>query len=385
MKVILRSGCWVAVPVVALALSACSKSGDPPPARGAAPPAVPVRVATAVQQDVPVQIRAIARVEPYSTVTMRARVAGQIMSQHFTDGQDVQAGDELFSIDPRPFQAALGQAEGDLARDIALAKDAADEAAWQNSLLQQHVAAQREYDHAQAAADSLQATVRADQAAVSQARLNLEYCSVRSPLDGRTGAALTQAGNVVKADDTALVVVNQINPIYVTFSVPEQNLARIKEFQAERRLAVEATIPHDEGPPEQGELTFIDNQVDRTTGMILLKGTFLNEKRRLWPGQFVNVILTLTTEEGVTVVPSQAVQTGQSGQYVYAVKPDQTVAMRPVVVGLAIEDRTVIQRGVNAGDTVVTDGQLRLVPGAKVTIKESPTSAPASQTAGGRS
>jgi multidrug efflux system membrane fusion protein len=384
MIAISRRSWWLILPAVALGSSSCSKT-DPPPARSATPLAVPVRVATATQQDVPVQLRSIARVEPYSTVTMRARVAGQIMSQHFTDGEDVQAGDELFSIDPRPFQAALGQAEGNLARDIALSKDAADEAAWQNSLLQQHVAAQREYDHAQATADSLQATVRADQAAVDQARLNLEYCSVRSPLDGRAGAALTQEGNVVQADTTPLVVLNQINPIYVTFSVPEQDLARIKRYQAIAPLAVEAIIPQDEQVPEQGELTFIDNQVDRTTGMILLKGTFLNEKRRLWPGQFVNVVLTLATEKGVTVVPSQAVQTGQSGQYVYVVKPDQTVEMRPVTAGLAVADRTVIERGVDAGDTVVTDGQLRLVPGAKVTIKEGPTSAPTSQAAGGRS
>jgi multidrug efflux system membrane fusion protein len=378
----LRTGVLVAVSGFVLALGACSKTGtgaDPPKGPGAA--AAPVRVGKAVQEDVPVQIRAIARVEAYSTVTVRARVPGQIMSQHFADGEDVQAGAELFSIDPRPYEAALGQAEGTLARDIALAKDAAEEAAWQNSLLRQQVAAQREYDRAQAAADAAQAAVRAEQAAVEQARLNLEYCSVQSLLDGRAGAALAKVGNVVKADDTPLVVLNQINPIYVTFAVPEQNLARIKKYQATGALAVEAVIPQDEGPAEHGELTFVDNQVDRTTGMILLKGTFSNAKRRLWPGQFVNVTLSLTTEAGAIVVPSQAVQTGQSGQYVFVVKEDQTVEMRPVTVGLVLDNRTVIQSGVAAGETVVTDGQLRLVPGAKVSIKEGPTSAPTSSAA----
>ena len=365
-----------------LALPACSKPGTAAgqgqrPAAGA----VPVRVGTATREDMPVQIRAIARVEAYNTVTIKPRVAGQIMSVYFTEGQDVKAGEPLFNIDPRPYQAALAQAEGTLARDIALAKDAADEAAWQRNLLQEHVAAQREYDRSQAAADSAQATVRADQAAVAQARLNLEYCSVVSPIDGRTGGRLADMGNVVKADDTALVVINQINPIYVAISVPEQNLAQIKRYQAAGHLPVEATIPQDEGPPEHGELTFIDNQVDRTTGMILLKGTFGNEERRLWPGQFVSAVLTLTTEPGAIVVPSQAVQTGQSGQYVFVVKDDQTVEMRPVTVGLVLENRTVIQRGVEAGDTVVTDGQLRLVPGVKVSIKDGPATAPTSQEA----
>ncbi len=372
----------LALASTALFMSACTKPGaaasDP---RSPARTAVPVTVARAVQQEVPVQIRAIARVEPYATVTVKPQVGGQIAAVHFAEGQDVKAGDLLFSLDARPFEAALRQAEANLAKDTALAEDAAEEAAWEADLLQQKVATDREYNKSQAAADALAATVRADQAAVERARIDLDYCSVRSPLDGRTGALLADRGNVVKINEAALVVINQIRPIYVTFSVPEQYLAEVKKYQAAGPLTVEAVIPQDEGPPEHAELTFIDNQVDRTTGMIMLKSTFQNEKRRLWPGQFVNAILTLTTEPGAIVVPSQAVQTGQSGQFIFVVKADQTVDMRTVTAGLTLGNKTVIQRGIEAGDTVVTDGQLRLVPGAQVTIKEGPATTPTSQAA----
>jgi multidrug efflux system membrane fusion protein len=364
----------------ALFMPACAKPGaaanDP---RSAARTAVPVRVGRAVKEDVPVQIRAIARVEPYATVTVKPQVGGQIAAVHFAEGQDVKTGDLLFSLDARPFEAALRQAEAELAKDTVLAEDAAEEAAWEADLLQQKVATDREYDKSRAAADALAATVRADQAAVERARIDLDYCSVRSPLDGRTGALLADQGNVVKINEAALVVINQIRPIYVSFSVPEQFLAEVKKYQAAGPLTVEAVIPQDEGPPERAELTFIDNQVDRTTGTIMLKGTFQNEKRRLWPGQFVNAILTLTTEPGAIVVPSQAVQTGQSGQFIFVVKADQTVDMRAVTAGVTLGNKTVIQRGIEAGDTVVTDGQLRLVPGAQVTIKEGPATTPTSQ------
>jgi membrane fusion protein, multidrug efflux system len=354
-----------------LAVSGCAKSEVGAGTGQSAPrPAVPVEVAIAVRADVPVQIRAIARVEAYATVTVKPQVAGQLMAAHFQEGQDVKAGDLLFSLDPRPFQAALAQAEGNLARDAALAKDAAAQAAREADLYQQNVATQREYESSQADAAAKAATVQADQATVEVARLNLEYCSIRSPVDGRTGAVLAYPGNVVKANEAQLVTVNQVSPIYVTFSVPEPHLAQIRKYQAAGPLPVEADFPQDEGPPERGALSFIDNQVDRMSGMILLKGTFQNEHRRLWPGQFVNAVLTLRTLADATVVPTPAIQIGQAGQFVFVVKADQTVESRPVVTGLALDDRTVIERGIEPGETIVTDGQLRLVPDARISVKQ---------------
>jgi multidrug efflux system membrane fusion protein len=365
-----RSGLLFLLPAVAVWLGGCSKSdGGSSVARGRADAAVPVDVATAMKEDVPVQIRAIARVEAFSTVSVKPQVAGQLTAVHFKEGQDVKTGDLLFSLDARPFQAALDQAEANLARDTAQAKYAAEDFARETDLLRQKVATQIEYEQSQANAAAAAATVQADQAAVEQARIDLEYCSIRSPIDGRTGAVLINPGNVVKANEAAVVVINQIRPIHVTFSVPEQNLAKIKKYQAEGPLAVEALIPQDDGPPEHGELSFIDNQVDSLTGMITLKATFQNESGRLWPGQFVNALLALHTLPGAVVVPTAAVQTSQSGQFVFVVKQDQTVDLRPIVAGLSLDHRTVIQQGVEAGETVVTDGQLRLVPGAKINIK----------------
>jgi multidrug efflux system membrane fusion protein len=358
-------------------IGACSKfAAQTGAAPALVPPPVPVTVATAEQRDVPVQLRAIARVEAYQTVTIKPQVAGQVSALHFEQGQDVKAGDLLFSLDPRPFEAALRQAEANLAKDTVLAEDVQREAKFTGDLVKQTAAAQREYEKAQAAADALAATVRADQALVDNARINLDYCSIRSPLDGRTGARLADPGNVVKANEAELVVINQINPIYVTFSVPEQYLSEIKKFQADGPLAVAAVFPQDDATIEQGTLSFIDNRIDNTTGMVTLKGTFPNESRRLWPGQFVNVILTLTTRPGAVVIPSQAVQTGQAGQFVYVVKDDSTVESRPVTTGPTLTTLVVIERGVDAGQRVVTDGQLRLVPGAKISIKDG---SPASQ------
>lgn len=373
-----RCGCLGLLLTALPWLPACNqKSAGSEPARGGPAPAVPVKVATAVQEDVPVQIRAIARVEAFQTVTVKPQLAGQMTAVHFTEGQDVKAGDLLFSLDDRPFKAAVQQAEANLAHDTALAEDAEREAAWEAALVKQNAAAQREYEKARAAADALQAAVRADQAAVEKTRLDLGYCSIQSPIDGRTGSRLTDLGNVVKADETLLVTINQTSPIYVTLSVPEQYLSGIKEYQAAGPLTVTAAIPESKDPAEQGVLSFVDNKVDNMTGMIMLKGTFRNEARRLWPGQYVHAVLTLTTRPGAVVVPSAAVQTGQSGQFIYVVKADRTVETHPVATGPSLDDEVVIERGIAAGETVVTDGQLRLVPGAKVEIKEGAASAPA--------
>jgi multidrug efflux system membrane fusion protein len=360
------------IPFVAavVCLSGCAKQED---GRDRSRPAmdapVPVKVAAAVRRDMPVQIRAIARVEAYATVTVKPQIAGQLVAVHFTEGQDVKAGDLLFDIDPQPFQVALRQAEAMLAKDIAMAQDAEAEAKWRAELLQQDAGTQREAETSRATAESLKAAVEADRAAVANARINLEYCSIRAPIDGPTGVLLADRGNVVKANEAALVVINQVQPIYVTFSVPEHYLARIKQYQAAGPLPVAVNIPQDDGPAERGTLSFVDNKVDDTTGMITLKATFANQTRRLWPGQFVNAVLTLTTQPDAVVVPAAAVQTGQTGPFVFVVNDDLRVESRPVVTGLTLDDQAVIERGINAGERVVTDGQLRLAPGAKVDVK----------------
>ncbi len=350
---------------------------------------VPVTIATAVRKDMPVEIRAIARVEAQATVTIRPQVGGQVTDVHFKEGLDVSVNDPLFTIDSRPFDAAFRQAEATLAKDTAMAKDAEVEANWQADLIKQAAGSQREWESARARADSLQAALRADAAAVDQARLDVEHCSIKSPIEGRTGTLLINAGNVVKVNDTAMVTINQIAPIYVTFSVPERHLSQIMKYHNAGPLKVDAIIDAAAGLVEHGELTFIDNQVDRTTGTILLKGTFENKSRHLWPGQFVNVVLTLTTLPSAVVVPSPSVQNGQSGLFIFVVKggwtmipsgpfgqfallSNMTVDSRKVATGLSFDGETVIERGINAGETVVTDGQLRLVNGSKIEVKISP-------------
>ncbi len=330
---------------------------------------VPVTVATVIQKTVPVQVRAIGTVEAYSTVTVKSQVEGEIERVYFREGQDVERSDLLFTIDSRPFEAKLKQAEASLAKDIAQAKNAQAQADRYTKLFQDGIVSKEQYDQFRTNADALEAAVRADRAAVENAKVELGYCTIRSPIDGRTGSLMVHQGNVVKANDTTLVVINQISPAYVDFSVPEQYLAAIKRYMTTGKLKVEAIIPNDEQHPAQGTLTFVNNAVDSGTGTILLKGTFANSERHLWPGQFVNVVLTLAKRPNAVVVPSQAVQTGQSGQYVFVVKSDHTVDSRPVVLGSSLGGEAVIEKGLQPGETVVTDGQLRLVPRAKVKVQ----------------
>jgi multidrug efflux system membrane fusion protein len=344
-------------------LAACSNGKQPPRS-------VPVVAETADQKDVPLQITAIGNVEAYNTVSIKSQVSGEIADVLFREGQDVKKGARLFKIDPRPFEAALRQAEAALARDRAQAKNAQENSKRYAVLAEKGFVSRQEYDSARTNADALDAVVKADEAAVENARLQLEYTAINSPIDGRTGAIAVQKGNIVKANDTpALVTINQLTPIYVTFSVPEQELSNIKKYRAAGELRVEASIPQNGPKAAVGALTFIDNKVNTATGTILLKATFPNHDRSLWPGQFVDVLLTLTTERSRVVVPSQAVQTGQQGQYVYVVKDDMTAELRIVTPGRTYENWTVIDKGVAAGEKIVTDGQLRLVPGAKVEIK----------------
>jgi multidrug efflux system membrane fusion protein len=363
-----------------LAATACSEqAAGPPPSRP-----VPVTAARAAKKSVPVVLTAIGNVEPYSTVWVKSQVNGKIETVHFREGADVKKGDLLFTIDRRPFQAALSELEAKLAGDKARAETAEIQRKRNAALLEEKVVPPDQYDQSRATAEALQAQVQMDEAALERARLDLAYCTITSPMDGRTGSLKGYAGNLVKAnDDSALVVINQIQPIYVSFSPSEKHLPEIAKQRAEGDVRVRAVVQGAAASPEPGLLTFVDNAVDPLTGTIRLKATFANESRLLWPGQFVNVIVELRTRPDAVVVPSQAVMAGQSGSYVFVVKPDRTAESRPVTTGDTLEGETVIEKGLVAGEEIVTDGQLRLMNGSKVeTAVPGATPAPASSPSG---
>ena len=354
---------------ISLAFAFITACGTNSKAKQAPQQVVPVKAGEVTQQDVPVQIKAIGNVEAYNTVSVKALVGGEIIDVHFKEGQDVHKGDLLFQIDPRPYEAALKQAEAALARDIAQSKNAEEQAKRYEILVQKDYVSKDQYDQLRANADALAAAVQADRANVENARLQLAYCTIKAPIDGRVGSVLINKGNVIKANDVAMVTINKITPIYVTIPVPEQNLSEIKKYMAQRALKVEAIIPGDEKRPAQGVLTFINNAVDATTGTIQLKGTFENKDKRLWPGQFVNVLLTLSTQRNAVVMPAAALQAGQQGQYVFVIKPDFTVESRPIVIARTFDDLVVVAQGLTPGEKVVTDGQLQLIPGTRVEVK----------------
>jgi multidrug efflux system membrane fusion protein len=339
------------------------------PNAGGGPEAVPVNVTAVVQRDVPVQLRAIGNVEAYSTVTVKSQVDGELAQINFREGQEVKEGDLLFVIDPRPFQAALRQAEANLAKDRAEADNARVQAERYKRLLANNFVSKDQYDQFRTQAESFEAAVKADQAAEENAKLQLQYCYIRSPITGRIGQYLLHVGNVVKNRDTTLVTINRIRPVYVDFSVPEQRLPDIRNSAATHQLKVEAFIGADASRAAAGELSFIDNAVDTKTGTVLLKGTFPNEDEMLWPGQFVSVALTLRTQPGALLVPNAAIQTGQQGQYVFVVGKDLTAQVRPVVTGMSVNEEVVVEKGLELGETVVTRGQIRLAAGSKVQIK----------------
>jgi multidrug efflux system membrane fusion protein len=359
--------------------------------------AVPVEVAPVTQQDVPIQIKSIGNTEAQSTVAVRSQVEGTLLTVGFVPGQEVQKGALLFTIDPRPLQAQLSQAEANLLKSMAAVRQgndivARDEATAANDrvitnrdlkLVEAGVIPREQYDNDMAKLRSSEATVRADQSAVANlqaaqkaeqanvenARVQLSYTTIRAPLSGKTGNLAVTAGNLVRANDTtAMVTITTSSPIYVTFSIPERDLARIRQAAGKEGLDVQGEIPGDEGNPVKGRLSLVDNTVDPATGTVRLKATFLNGDRRLYPGQFVNVLLTLGTANQAIVVPSQAVQIGQDKTFVYVVK-DGAAEMRTVKTGTTVESMTVIEEGLNPGEQVVTDGQLRIVPGAKVQLK----------------
>jgi len=385
-----------------LAGSACSKKAESKaePKGGARPAAaVPVAVAIVEQKAMPVQIQAIGSVEANSVVSVRAQVGGELVRVHFKEGQDVKKGDMLFTIDRRPFQAALGQAEATMSQHQAQVRQAEanlarDEAQLENARVEEErykrlvsggFVAREQYDQFLTALKTSQATIEADQAAVATARalvradesivetarLNLAYTEIKSPIDGRTGSLMLHEGNVVRSggtSDSTLLVINQIQPIYVSFTVPQQQLSEIKTYMQAGSLSVEA-LPSGEKKAERGVVTFVDNAIDPTTGTVRLKASFPNSDKKLWPGQFANVTLTLTVDPNAIVVPSQAVQTGAQGPYVFLVKPDSTVETRRVVVARTQGSDSVIASGLQAGEQVVTDGQPRLSPGVKVEVR----------------
>jgi membrane fusion protein, multidrug efflux system len=367
--------------------------------KGVIPP-TPVTTALAQARDVPIQIRQIGSVEPVAVIAVKAQISGELNQVFFKEGQEVKKGQELFLIDPRPYQQALDQAEAALQKDVALvtqaeanlARDRAQAANArqqakryagleaegvvskdQNDSFQTTSQVQDESVRAdEAAINSAKASVVADRSAIETAKLNLSYCHIQSPIDGRAGSLLLQAGNLVKANDTtALVNINQLQPVYVTFSAPEQLLPEIQRYNSGRALSVNATgvaNGSNRAVTATGQLTFIDNTVDSSTGTIKLKATFPNNDHALWPGQFITVVMTLRTLDHATVVPSEAIQSGQKGQFAFVVKPDQTVETRLVTVGQTVDNQIVVQSGISPGETVVTDGQLRLFPGARIRI-----------------
>jgi multidrug efflux system membrane fusion protein len=357
-----------------VALPACSTSNAGGAGGGGGQASVPVNFERVIQKDMPLEVTAVGTVEAYSTVAVRAQVTGEMKSVNFQQGDDVEAGQVLFVLDTRPLEAALNQAEANLQRDTAQAANAKVIAQRMEDLVEKGVGTREQRDTARTQQAALDAVVGANTAAVENARVQLQYATIRAPIAGRTGALMVHAGNLVRANDqTPLVVINQVSPIYVSFGIPEALLTDLRRYMGQRELEVQALPPNDTGPAAVGRITFVDNQVDQTTGTIRIKATFPNANRSLWPGQFVNVTIRLSMDRQALVVPSVAVQAGPEGQYVYVVKSDQTVDMRKVVVRRTAGVETILQEGLKPGETVVTDGQLRLVPGSHITVKGSPT------------
>jgi multidrug efflux system membrane fusion protein len=399
---------WCGFVVVAAALvaagcsgggtaSADSKGGKGGGGKKKGDMVAPVTVARVTQRDVPVEVQVIGNVEAYSTIVVRSQVGGELTKVSFKEGDYIKQGDLLFSIDRRQLEAQLSQAEANYSKAKAslgqsqanLARDTAQQQYLQSQaerfarLVKEGVLSKEQGEQAYSSAAAMSETINADRAAIESAkadiaatkaaadnlRVQLTYTEIRSPINGRTGNLMVKQGNLVAANSADLVTINQIQPIYVTFAVPEQQLKSVKTYMAQGKLLVTATPQDDPSGKESGYLTFVDNAVDQATGTIKLKGTFQNEDMKLWPGQFVRVVLRLTTQPNAIVVPNQAVQSGQDGSYVYVVKPNSTVEVRPVTTGARVEEDLVIEDGLQAGETVVTEGQLRLSPGVRVRIR----------------
>ncbi len=381
--------------IIVLLLAGCSTSAVQTASRKQM--AAAVTTAVAKEKAVPMDVGVVGTVETQAAVRVKSQVAGQLLKVYFREGQDVKTGDPLFQIDPRTYDEAIRQAEANMARNVALLRQAEanlkrdtaqekyarDQASRYQQLFAAGVMSREQAEQyaseadargeavraSQAAIESAHAAIRSDEAAVASAKLQRSFCDISSPVDGRTGDLVVEVGNLVRASDAELVTINRIHPIYVTFSVPENRLPDVKKYMAAGKLSVFATLPSDPDQAETGTLTFVDNKVDDTTGTIKLKGSFPNSNNRLWPGQFVNVTLRLTTVSNALVVPLRAVQIGQNGEFAYVVKQDMTAEMRPVVTGLKMADEVVIEKGLASGETVITEGQLRVAPGMRVETK----------------
>ena len=357
--------------------SGCTKQQAAPSAR----PPTTVKVGKVTQKTMPVEVTAVGNVEAISTISIRAQVPGEVQDVHFKEGEFVTKGQVLLTIDPRPYRAALAQAQAALARDKATGVYNRAQAQRYKTLFEQGVVPAEQVDSYTSAADASDAVLNSDEAAIKTAELNLEYCTIESPLDGRTGTIMVKPGNLVKVADVPIVVINQVNPIYVNFAVPQLYWPDIKEHVDRGALHVKVTIPQDPGSPVEGTLTFVDNIVDSTTGTIHLRGTFENPQNRLWPGLYVNVLLTLSEQPNATVVPAQSIVATQEGSYVYVVRANNTVEQRTVVPTRTINGDTVVEKGLQPGETIVTDGQINLVPGAKIEAKNN-TAGPTDKAAG---
>ncbi len=354
---------------------AAKVAGTPPakgPGKGAPTGPVPVLVAAAVQQTLPVTVQAIGNVEALTSVALKARIDGQILAVNFQEGKEVRRGDILFRIDPRPFEAALRQSEAQALRDVASRDQAASQERRYQELLDKNFVSKDAYAQFRTNAATAEATSRASQAALENARLNIEYTVIRAPINGFVGRALLQPGNMVKANDTnSLVIINQVRPVYVSFAIPENQLPVVRDLLRKGPLTVSVGAPGAEKPLATGRIAFLDNAVDQTTGTIKVRAVFDNADVALWPGQFVTVRVKLYDQENAIVVPSRALQTGPSGQFVYVIKPDMTAELRKVSVTRSLGDISVLAAGpVAAGDRIVVRGALRLAPGSKVTIQE---------------
>ncbi len=333
------------------------------------PPAIPITIGVATTADVPFYLQGLGTVQAYNSVTVKSRVDGQIMQVFFTEGQEVKAGDRLLQIDPRQFQTALELAEATQQKDEAQLVSARADLARYTRLMNSGYQTQQAFDTQQALVGQLQAAIKADQAQIDTAKLNLGYADIRAPIDGRTGARLVDAGNLIHAsDNTALVTITQVRPIFVDFTVAQDQLGPIQQYQSQAPLTVEALDSEAKTMLAEGKLSLIDNQIDQTTGTIHLKATFDNADEKLWPGQFVNARLVLLIAKGVVTVPATAVQQGADGYYAYVLKPDMTVERRTVDVTRFQGGRAVVATGIAAGEKIVTDGQYRLSPGAHVRV-----------------
>lgn len=375
-----RTIAGVCMAALSCSLFACS---DDSKNRVQRPPAV-VAVGQVEQKAVPLELRAVGTIEAYASVAIKAQVTGRLEKVHFKEGQFVKKGAVLFTIDPRQQQATVRQAEAALARDIAQFENAREDERRYAELLKKGYISRQQYDSARTSAAALEAVAAASRANVEAAKTQLSYYFIHSPIAGRAGAVLIDEGNLIKAtdDNKALVTVNQLEPVFVSFAVPEQNLAEIKKYIAQKTLTVDVYLNKtDTAPTEQGPLTFVDNTVDTSTGTIKLKATFKNSGNRLWPGQFVTSVLRLAVQENAIVVPTEAVQTGQAGQYVFVIKEDLTAETRAVAVARTYGNESIISQGLKPGERIVVDGHMRVVPGGKVSIKDPVKPASAAATA----